>query len=297
MKNIFNSRFNCWSDCRPGSEISSGSDPRFVSALDIGLVNGSGFENNSRLMSGLASVSFRHLSPKQIIFAANAAGLKGIEWGGDVHVPPGDVDKASDVALMTMYSGLRVLSYGSYYRVGCYNDPALEFSKVLMCAKAMRAPVIRVWAYNKGSCDISAEEYRRIVCEARLIADMAQKESIIIAFECHSGTLTDDYNFELKLLHDISHPFVKTYWQPNQFKSLDYNFSSARSLAPFTVNIHVFNWSASERFPLSLGENIWIRYIDIFRSTGLSYGFLLEFMPDDRVESLPREAETLLRWL
>ena len=35
---------------------------------------------------GLVSISFRNESPKAIIDASKAAGLRAIEWGGDVHV-------------------------------------------------------------------------------------------------------------------------------------------------------------------------------------------------------------------
>lgn len=38
--------------------------------------------------AGLVSVSFREERPESILREASAAGLSGIEWGGDVHVPP-----------------------------------------------------------------------------------------------------------------------------------------------------------------------------------------------------------------
>ncbi len=39
---------------------------------------------------GLVSVTYRALPPAEIIALTAAAGLKGIEWAGDVHVPPND---------------------------------------------------------------------------------------------------------------------------------------------------------------------------------------------------------------
>ena len=44
--------------------------------------------------TGLLSVTFRHLPFERIIELAAEAGLDGIEWGGDVHVPPGDLKQA-----------------------------------------------------------------------------------------------------------------------------------------------------------------------------------------------------------
>jgi hypothetical protein len=51
-------------------------------------------------------VTFRSLEPAEIVKLADRAGLDGIEWGGDVHVPHGDVTKASEVYKMTSSMGL-----------------------------------------------------------------------------------------------------------------------------------------------------------------------------------------------
>ena len=64
--------------------------------------------------TGVTSVSFRQHTPQQIIAAAAAAGLDGIEWGADVHVPAGDLAAAEQVRQLTQAAGLEVLSYGGY---------------------------------------------------------------------------------------------------------------------------------------------------------------------------------------
>ena len=38
---------------------------------------------------GLVSVTFRKLSPEEIVQLVVSSGLKGIEWGGDIHLPHG----------------------------------------------------------------------------------------------------------------------------------------------------------------------------------------------------------------
>ena len=65
---------------------------------------------------GLCSVTLRALEPSAVVELAAAAGLEAIEWGGDVHVPPGDVDRAGQVRTLTEGAGLAVASYGSYLR-------------------------------------------------------------------------------------------------------------------------------------------------------------------------------------
>ena len=48
----------------------------------------------SRLQPGLCSVTFRRCSAAEIVELATRAGLRCIEWGGDVHVPHGDLRTA-----------------------------------------------------------------------------------------------------------------------------------------------------------------------------------------------------------
>ena len=63
----------------------------------------------------------------------------------------------------------------------------------------------------------------------------------------------------------------------------------AEALAPYTEILHVFQWKGSEHFSLAQGIEEWRRYLTPFAEQPL----LLEFMPDDRIESLCAEADAL----
>jgi hypothetical protein len=54
----------------------------------------------------------------------------------------------------------------------------------------------------------------------------------------------------------------------------------------------VFHWIEKEKFPLAQGLAIWKKYLSCFDG---SQNLLLEFMPDGKPETLPREVETLGR--
>ena len=58
------------------------------------------------LKTGLVSVTFRDKTPEEIISAVKQCGLDGIEWGGDVHVLPGDVSRAREIRHLTDKPGL-----------------------------------------------------------------------------------------------------------------------------------------------------------------------------------------------
>ena len=60
------------------------------------------------ISSGLVSVTFRKLSPAEIVDLVRQAGLNCIEWGGDIHVPHGDCVRAREVRQRTLAAGLTV---------------------------------------------------------------------------------------------------------------------------------------------------------------------------------------------
>ena len=247
------------------------------------------------LKPGLVSVSFRTLSCEEIIRIAASAGLEGIEWGGDVHVPPDNIENALIVAEMTHKAGLLVAAYGSYYRLGSYGtDYKNEFKKVLSTACALGAPTIRIWAGTSASASVAENERERLVQEAKKLAEMAKEKDITIAFECHRNTLTDCRASALRLMHETGMPNLRMYWQPNECYDFAENSLALADLLPYAVNIHVFNWpEPGLRLPLSDGFDEWSAYFDTLKKDNVDRWCMLEFMPDDNPASLPREALTL----
>jgi 3-dehydroshikimate dehydratase len=106
---------------------------------------------------GLVSVTFRALTVREIIALTASCDIEGIEWGGDVHVPPDNVYRAHEVAKATADSGVRVAAYGSYYHAGESEGVGGGFSAVCKTAVALGAPTIRVWAGKKNAEDASPE--------------------------------------------------------------------------------------------------------------------------------------------
>src|SRR3954467_2439407 len=160
------------------------------------------------LTSGLVSVTFRQLAPRAIVELAAAANLGGIEWGGDIHVPAGDLETARTVRQITADAGLQVLAYGSYFRF----QPQVAFEPVLETALALGAPLIRIWAGSQPSAATDAATRAMIVAESRRIAQLASQAGVIVAYEFHAGTLTDTTESALALLEAVEG--MRTLWQP-----------------------------------------------------------------------------------
>ena len=162
----------------------------------------------SSIRTGLTSVTFRALSISKIVQLAAAAGLDGIEWGGDIHVPAGDIQSAVFALQETEKAGLEVLSYGSYY----HGLPEEDFSPVLESAKALQAPIIRVWAGTLPFEDCPEETFQQLVLAFRHAADLAKPFGIDISFEYHRGTLTQTKEGALALLKAVNRENVFCYW-------------------------------------------------------------------------------------
>lgn len=243
---------------------------------------------------GLVSVSFRELAPAEIFNHVKNAGLQTVEWGADVHCKPHDTETLSAVQRFASETGIPTCAYGSYYRVGASDAGNADFADILAAAKILDAPIVRVWAFNKGSEQTSADEYRAVLDDLRRICRMAEQENVKIALECHNNTLTDEYHSTLKLLEDTASGALTMYWQPNQFRDLAYNLESAAALCDYVTNVHVFNWSGKEKYPLAGAVDIWKRYAEIIeRGTRHAHNYLLEFMPNGSPAELPAEVEAL----
>jgi Xylose isomerase-like TIM barrel. len=243
--------------------------------------------------TGIVSVTFRKLTSENIISLAAGASLNGIEWGGDIHVPHGDMDTALDVKFLTDEASLDCLSYGSYYKM---TGSANEWSDVLMCAESLFVPNVRVWAGNKGSADTSAAERDRIIAEAQMLADMlADEGESAISFEFHSGTLTDTPESAVELMKRIERDNVKLYWQPNQFRTHEENLRGLDLVVPYLSNVHVFAWEGHEKFPLEHHRQRWIEYLDKIKlhDEKSNSALIMEFVKDDSPEQFKRDAEEL----
>ncbi|MDR3144917.1 MAG: sugar phosphate isomerase/epimerase [Treponema sp.] len=242
-------------------------------------------------MTALTSVSFRSLGAETIIRLAKTAGLDGIEWGGDIHVPPGDRSLAANIKAKTLEAGLRVLSYGSYYKLLAGSD----FTPVLETAAALAAPRIRVWAGALPSARADKAYYQSAAAELRSVCARAGEQGIRIGLEYHRATLTDTCESAEKLISLTNHKNLSTYWQPNPDLPPAEHHREITLLLPNISAIHVFHWKAGNiRRPLAEGEALWREYV---RLLGKDRDYIMEFVMDDAEEQFLADAATLHRLL
>ncbi|HEX6356256.1 sugar phosphate isomerase/epimerase family protein [Actinophytocola sp.] len=238
------------------------------------------------VVTGLVSVTFRQLAPEEIIALAVACGMRAVEWGGDVHVPVGDLARAEEVARQCADAGIAVEAYGSYYRA------TGDFEPVLDTTLALGATRIRVWAGERGS----AEEPDRaaVVDDLQRVAEIAGRHGVEIAVEYHANTLTDTLASAVDLFEKV--PALKPYWQPPVGSSLDDALEALPALTPVTA--HVFSWDdQGDRLPLAAKAELWRPVLgQLAGMQGTRYA-LLEFVRDDDPAVFAEDAATLREWV
>lgn len=250
------------------------------------------------ILPGLVSVTFRQLSPAAIVDLVRRAGLQGIEWGGDIHVPPGDLARAREVSALTAGAGLTVAAYGSYYKAAHSEGQGLPFDRVLETAVTLGAPVIRVWAGPAGSAETDAGLRTRVAADLDRIAGLAAGAGVQVAAEFHGGTLTDTNESAVRLLAEVPHPNFRAYWQP----AVNYDDTACLAgidlIGPRLSHVHVFHWeTVRNRRPLAEGAERWAKFLHRIATVPGDRCAMLEFVEADAPESFLRDAATLRQWL
>jgi sugar phosphate isomerase/epimerase len=242
---------------------------------------------------GLVSVTFRNKTPCEICGLCARAGLKSIEWGGDVHVPP-DGGNAPEVARMCRDAGLEICAYGSYFRVGGSLD---AFLKNLDAASALGAPAIRVWLGSKGSAEVAADGRASLLDGLAAICQKAGERGMIVAPEFHGGTLTDDISSVERLMDETREiENLRFYWQPRWDWPEAERLRALETVRPRLLHVHAFTWRHAdgiERLSLADGETMWKKALARLADTRV----LLEFVRDDGEEELLRDARALTGWI
>lgn len=237
-------------------------------------------------MLGMTSVTFRNKSIEEVIEITKQSPLTAIEWGGDAHVP--DVNAAKRAAQLTKNAGLKIASYGSYYRVG--KDSIQRFDEVLDVAKMLGAPIVRIWCGDIPSEDTPKERFLEYVRDIKEVAKRAAKDGIIIASEYHNGTYNDSPESALRLIESIGMANYRTYWQTLSFDERD--VESLTKLLPYVETIHVFAWNRrGRRYSLRKHADKWRSIIELSRDSNVNY--IMEFVKGDSDRRFLKDAETL----
>ncbi|HZK21580.1 MAG TPA: sugar phosphate isomerase/epimerase [Oscillospiraceae bacterium] len=239
---------------------------------------------------GLTSVTFRNLSADEIIDLAFSAGCEVIEWGGDIHVT--NKKEAKEVYEKCSDKGIRINSYGSYYRL--LENKQTEFERLCEIASVQGAKIIRVWLGDKGSKFTTKECFEKLSNEAEKIAAVADEYNLIVASEFHNGTYNDTAKSAIHFLEHTACKNLKTYWQP-MFSGKD--IENLNRVVSETVVVHLFNWNKiGVRYSLKSGETKIREFLDILQNKDYKGDIILEFVKGDKPVNFLEDFNNLKQW-
>lgn len=275
---------------------------------------------------GLCSVTLRGSSVGEVVDVAAGGGLAAIEWGGDVHVPAGDLAAAASAGELTAAAGLVVGSYGSYL----FAEPTLaddDIARVVETAAALGAPWVRVWCPFGVEPGAPEDEVVAVAATLRRITGRASAVGVGVYVEFHGQTLTATEASAAAVLAAASSPAGPwSAWQPpywdrtrplgaatdpvgdpatggGRHDAADRDEAGIAVLAPRLVHVHVYAWDhEGGRHPLATQADAWVRRLRAAALAGPVGGpplddrprlALLEFVPDDDRAAVATEAATL----
>ncbi len=264
-----------------------------------------------RWLAGLCSVTLRAQSIAEVVAIAVDAGLEAVEWGGDVHVPPGDLAAAADARRRTEDVGLRVASYGSY--LFCTPKVGRDVDAALDVAEALGATVVRVWCPFGVEPGASPAERAEVAEGVGIVAAAAAARGIAVYLEFHGGTLTASVPSTLELLDAVGASNLFSAWQPPYWapQELDADRADLAAIGDRLGHLHVYQWDPDgTRHRLATDDRSWPTRLQALASSVPAESAetaghrpfgprvaLLEFVPDDDPAAVAAEAATLRAWL
>lgn len=195
---------------------------------------------------GFTSTTLRQIrNIEKIVEIAKRVGAECIEWGGDIHVT--DIETAKRAKILCDKAGIRICSYGSYYRVGSGNKA--EWRKICEIASAMNAETVRVWLGKADSEKTDDETYARLVADAKSMCAVAAEYGINVCPECHGNTYNNNTDAFLKIRQDVGFDNFTTYFQ-SLYRRKEYDLDRIERTMPYIGCVHVSYFEQfREQFP------------------------------------------------
>jgi 3-dehydroshikimate dehydratase len=254
---------------------------------------------------GLCSVTFRSLPADEVVDVARRAGVEGIEWGADVHAPPGGGPALEALGARSRDAGLVVVSYGSYLGMAPPDDDdASAVPAVLDSADALGAPMVRIWTEFGVTPTSSDADRRRVSERTAALVDRITDRGLLAALEFHPATLTETATSTNQLLDALGRPGLRTHWQPDPALPVEAALAELARVAPHLAHLHTFTWGPrgiDDRRPLADGEPLWLRALALAEHDGAPLPgrryALCEYVRHDEPEQLVADVRVLLRWL
>ena len=195
---------------------------------------------------GFTSTTLRQIKDlEKIVKIAMDVGAECIEWGGDIHVT--DIESAQKAKKLCDNAGIRICSYGSYYRAGSCDSA--EWKKICKIADAMNAKSVRVWLGKADSEKTDDKTYATLVEDIKSMCAVAKEYGLYVCPECHGNTYNNNTDAFLKIRKDVGCENFTTYFQ-SLYRRQKYDLDRIERTLPYIGCVHVSYFEQfREQFP------------------------------------------------
>ncbi|MCE5270198.1 sugar phosphate isomerase/epimerase [bacterium] len=252
---------------------------------------------------GLCTIAFQERPLFEVLELAAQVGFDGVEpWGKPDHVPLNTPDeRVREIRAKLDSLGLACSHYGSYVRLG-EEHPAGEqqtnMKRSLEIADILGTRIVRIWAGDKNSEQLSAADWDRIVEDAKVYCGLAEPKGMQLAMEMHGNTLTNRAAAMVELINKVGSPALKANYQI--LNDTEDPYERASVAAPYTVMVHAQNVApggGEQQSLISEGAVDFNRIYGILAAAGFKGYFEVEFVKgagyEEKVDSLQRDCAYL----
>lgn len=194
-------------------------------------------------------------SIERVLAHAAVGGCRGVElrcYKGEVIEPDSGLDAARAVGDALRAGGVEPISLATYVRIGSADDVLGDLEHHLDLAKAVGAPMIRVFGGEPGDPDVP----RRAVERLKQAADASAKTGVAIVIETHDAML--EGRVIAGVLEEAAVPTAGALWDVlNPWRAGEEPEATARYLAPWVRHVHIKDAiSKTELAPLIPGTGV-----------------------------------------
>ena len=258
---------------------------------------------------GLVSISYRKASAEQIVRLCERHNLMEIEWGGDMHVPHGNIKEAGRIAKLCRDAGISIVSYGAYCDPATFHENGLDFSPLADTALALGAPILRCWCGEQASkrgIRITQQVYDDMVSNSVKMSRECQKKGIKISYEYVYDSVKALFNTQRhmaaqRFLEDAAHENTYSHWQQrgvgeDNLEGLRYLIAN-NLLTIVHANFHEADATTTPEQSIAKRKNDWPFYRKLLETYDRPYSILVETCTDDDPEHLTIYLEALKKYL
>jgi hypothetical protein len=195
------------------------------------------------------------------------AGLEGVEWAAEAHLPPGDRAAAEALMMDTLLSRLSIISYAALYRITAGTEHGLGFDAILETASALQSPILRLFVGSAPLAHTDPASRGLLVEEIRRLGDRAAERGITICLSFGRGTFLETYEGARDLLSLLDHPFVRLAWEPLPGTKTEEATAAAQGFVGTTSLLLARKADRLGRSgPLAEDSEAWSQRLDAFRA-------------------------------